>query len=106
MQLLVVLSTFPDKDTAQRVAHALVVDGHAACVTLLPGVQSTYRWEENIEAAAEVLAIMKTTAMAYPGLEAKLKEVHPYKVPEIIAVPVERVEEAYAKWVNDCVAPM
>ena len=104
MQLLVVLSTFPDQDTARHIASELVEAGLAAFVNLLPGAQSIYRWQGKVESAQEVLAIMKTTATAYPRLEAKLRELHPYEVPEILAVPVERAQEAYAKWVNDCVA--
>jgi periplasmic divalent cation tolerance protein len=101
MPILIVLSTFPDKDTAQRIARALVEDGLVACVNVLPGVQSIYRWEDRVEAAEEVLAVMKTTEEAYPRLEARLKELHPYEVPEIIALPVERAEAAYAKWVGE-----
>src|SRR6187200_675692 len=101
MSLLVVLCTFPDKDTALRIGHMLVEEGLAACVNVLPDVQSIYRWEVKVESAEEVLAIMKTTVDVYPRLESRLKELHPYEVPEIVGVPVERVEVAYAKWVGD-----
>jgi periplasmic divalent cation tolerance protein len=99
MPLLVVLCTFPDQETAQRVAHTLVESGLAACVNLLPGAQSLYRWEGKVESAEEVLAVMKTTEEAYPLLESRLTELHPYDVPEIIALPVEKAQENYAKWV-------
>jgi periplasmic divalent cation tolerance protein len=101
MALLVVLCTFPDKDTAERIARALVEAGLVACVNVLPGVQSIYRWEGKVESAEEVLAMMKTTEEAYPRIEARLKELHPYEVPEIIALPVERAGAAYAKWVKE-----
>jgi len=101
MSLYIVFCTFPDKDTAQRLAGELVEAGVAACVNLLPGAQSIYRWQGKVESAQEVLAIMKTTADAYPQLEAKLKALHPYEVPEIMAVPVERAERAYATWVEE-----
>jgi periplasmic divalent cation tolerance protein len=106
MALLVVLCTFPDKEAAQRIAHALVEEGLAACVNLVPGVQSIYRWEGKVESAEEVLAVMKTTAEAYPRLEAKIKELHPYDVPEILAVPVEKVEGKYAAWVREMTGGM
>lgn len=101
MSLLVVFCTFPDQDTARRVAAALVEARLAACVNLVPGVQSIYRWQGKVESAQEVLAVMKTTDEVYPRLEAKLRELHSYDVPEIIAVPVERAEAAYAKWVME-----
>jgi periplasmic divalent cation tolerance protein len=101
MSLLVVLCTFPEHDSARRIATALVESHLVACVNLLPGVQSIYRWEGKVESAEEVLGVMKTTAEAYAGLEAKIKELHPYDVPEIVAVPAERVEVQYAKWVGE-----
>ena len=105
MSLLVVLCTFPDRETAQRIATALVDQRLAACVNLVPGVQSIYRWQGKVESAEEVLAVMKTTVEVYPQLEAKLKELHPYDVPEIVALPVERVQEGYAKWVEEMTEP-
>lgn len=101
MPLCLVLCTFPDKATAQRVATALVEQRLAACVNLLPAIDSIYRWEGRIESACEVLALIKTTAEACPQLESKLKELHPYEVPEIVALPVERAEAVYAKWVAE-----
>jgi periplasmic divalent cation tolerance protein len=101
MQLLVVLCTFPDEETAKRIGHTLVESRLAACVNLLPRAQSIYRWQDKIESAEEVLAMMKTTADVYPKLEARLTELHPYEVPEIIALPVEKAAAAYAKWVAE-----
>ena len=101
MSLLVILCTFPDKDTAQRIGRILVEEGLAACVNVLPNVQSIYRWEGKVEAAEEVLTLMKTAERTYARLETRLKELHPYEVPEIIALPVERAEAAYAKWVQE-----
>jgi periplasmic divalent cation tolerance protein len=101
MELLVVFCTFPDKEAAQRIALALVEERLVACVNVLPGVRSVYRWEGRVETAEEVLAVMKTTEEAYARLEARIKELHPYEVPEILAVPAERVEERYAKWVRE-----
>jgi periplasmic divalent cation tolerance protein len=105
MPLLIIFCTFPDKATAEGIARALVEARLVACVNLLPGVQSVYRWEGQVESAEEVLGLMKTTAETYPQLEGRLKELHPYEVPEIVAVPAERVEGAYAKWVNEMTGP-
>ena len=101
MALLVVFSTFPDADSARRTATALVEENLVACVNLLPGVQSVYRWEGRIETAGEVLAVMKTMEEAYAKLEARIRELHPYEVPEIVAVAAEQVEERYGKWVGE-----
>ena len=99
MQLLVVLSTFPDAAVARASAEALVSESLAACVNLLPGIESIYRWEGKLEKSQEVLAIIKTTAERYPALEARLHELHPYDVPEIVALPAAAVAESYLDWV-------
>ena len=103
MSICLVLSTFPDAETAQRIASALVEEGLAACVNIIPGAQSIYRWEGKIESAGEVLALAKTTLSGYAHLEERLKELHPYSVPEIVALPVERAQAAYAQWVAQMV---
>ena len=105
MNLLVVLSTFPDAAAASAAAKVLVGEKLAACVNVVPGISSTYMWDEKIETAAEALAIIKTTADAWPALEHRLAELHPYDTPEIVALPAERVLAAYGEWVkNSCAA--
>jgi len=99
MQLLVVLSTFPDAASARASAEALVSANLAACVNLVPGIESIYRWEDKLENSQEVLAVIKTTAERYPALEARLRELHPYDVPEIVALPAAAVAESYLQWV-------
>jgi periplasmic divalent cation tolerance protein len=99
MPLLVVLSTFPDRDTACRTAETLVCEELAACVNVLPGVESIYRWEGKVETSQEVLVVMKTTDACYPALEKRLRELHPYEVPEIVALPAAAVAENYLAWV-------
>src|SRR5262249_40521623 len=79
----VVLSTFPDADTAARVARTLVDEQLAACVNLLPTVRSIYRWEGKVCDEAETLAVIKTTAERYAALAARIAELHPYQVPEV-----------------------
>jgi periplasmic divalent cation tolerance protein len=96
---LVVLCTFPDVEQARGIAAELVERRLAACVNLLPGVESIYRWEGKVERAGEVLAVIKTTR--YPELEAALEELHPYEVPEILALPVAAGLAGYLKWLGE-----
>jgi len=98
--MLLVLSTFPDVEKARLVGQQLITEKLAACVSLLPKTQSFFMWEGAMQSASEVLALMKTTASAYPALEARLNELHPYEVPEIIAVPVQSGSPAYVNWVE------
>ena len=70
----------------------------AACVNLIPAVESIYRWQGKVETAAEVLAIFKTTAAVFPAFEQKLAELHPYEVPEIIALSPEKIAAPYRAW--------
>jgi periplasmic divalent cation tolerance protein len=96
---VVVLCTFPDVEKARAIAAELVERRLAACVNLLPGVESIYRWEGKVERAGEVLAVIKTTR--YPELETALKELHPYEVPEILALPVAAGLAGYLKWLGE-----
>jgi periplasmic divalent cation tolerance protein len=93
---MVVLCTFPDIEQARQIGAALVERQVAACVNLLPGVESIYRWEGKVERAGEVLGVIKTSR--YPELEAAIHELHPYEVPEILALPIAAGSEAYLQW--------
>jgi len=97
--ILLVLSTFPDLGKARQTVTVIIESQLAACVNLCPQLESIYRWQGRVETGAEVLAIFKTTSEAYPALEQRLRELHPYEVPEIIAIPAAHVSEAYARWV-------
>ena len=99
-EVLLVLCTFPDAEQARQIGTVLVEKQLAACVNLLPGVTSIYRWEGKIEETGEILAIFKTTQAAWAALEKKLTELHPYEVPEIIALEPAAVAAAYAAWVG------
>ncbi len=99
MSLLMVFSTFPDASIARQIATTLIEERLAACVNLLPGVESIYQWEGKMESSQEVLALLKTTAEIYQSLERRLKELHPYEVPEVVAIPAEGVQEGYLQWV-------
>ncbi len=98
--VLLVLTNCPDEATATRIRRALVDARLAACVNQLGPVQSTYRWKGAVEEAIEVPLLIKTTRARYPDLEASLRELHPYSVPEIVALPVERGCEDYLTWVR------
>lgn len=104
MEPVVVLCTFPDLDVARKIAATLVESRLAACVNLCPGTESIYRWQGRVETGVEVLTLIKTTCAGFNALEQKLRELHPYEVPEIIALPVELASDAYARWVQDSVA--
>lgn len=96
-----VLTTFPDQEVAAAAVRTLVEEKLAACGTLLPGVRSLYRWKGALEDAGEVLVIFKTTEAARPRLESRLREVHPYEIPEILTVEPSHVASAYARWISD-----
>ena len=88
-------------EQARQIGTALVERQLAACVNLVPAVESIYRWEGNVETASETLAIFKTTRAAYPAFEAALTELHPYEVPEIIAISPDQIAGPYRTWVLD-----
>ncbi|MBL9132212.1 MAG: divalent-cation tolerance protein CutA [Verrucomicrobiaceae bacterium] len=99
MSLYIVFCTFPNLENARMTGTALVEARLAACVSLLPGVESIYRWQGAVETSAEVLALFKTRVETWPALEQRLRELHPYEVPEIVALRPEQVAESYARWV-------
>ena len=103
MNTLLVFSTFPDIEKARQIGTALVESQLAACVNLIPAVESIYRWQGSIETSGEALAIFKTTASAYTAFEARLKALHPYEVPEIVAIKPEQVAAGYAAWIGESV---
>ncbi len=96
-----VVCTFPDRETAHRIGREMVEARHAACVNLLPEVESIYHWKGEIEEAGEVMAFFKTTESVRATLEAARRTAHPYETPEIIALPVNSVLPAYLAWVTE-----
>jgi periplasmic divalent cation tolerance protein len=90
----------PDAGSAQAIAEALVDERLAACVQSLPGMRSTYRWRGAVTTDVEVLLLIKTTAGALDALTRRVLDLHPYEVPEVIAVPVEHGHAAYLDWVR------
>ncbi|UCV15104.1 divalent-cation tolerance protein CutA [Quatrionicoccus australiensis] len=99
MSTLLILCNCPDEEVANRIALAVLESGLAACVNILPRIQSLYRWQGKIESATEIPLFIKSTAANYPALEAAIQKLHPYDIPEIIALPVERGLPAYLNWV-------
>jgi periplasmic divalent cation tolerance protein len=98
-QSLLVMTNLADGASAQALARALVERRLAACVNLLPAVQSIYRWQGAVEEAAEVTLLIKTTAARYAELEQAIRALHPYELPEVIAVPVCAGLPAYLGWI-------
>jgi periplasmic divalent cation tolerance protein len=97
--VVVVLCTCPDGETARRLAAGLVAARLAACVNVLPEIRSIYRWQGETCDEAEVLMIAKTTPRAYPELEHWLRAQHPYEEPEVLALPVATGSSGYLEWV-------
>ena len=104
--LSVVLSTAPDVAVAKMIARAVVEERLAACVNVVTGVTSVYRWQGAVEEASEILLIMKTSPERVSSLAARIKELHPYQVPEVIALAVDAALPAYAAWVIEATAPV
>jgi periplasmic divalent cation tolerance protein len=95
----VVLVTAPDAATGARIARALVEEGLIACANLVPGIRSIYRWQGRVAEDAEVLLVLKAHASRCEALAARVKALHPYELPEVIALPVVDGSEAYLDWV-------
>ena len=102
-ETILVLSTFPDADTARRVARTVIEEKLAACANLLPPVESIYRWKGEIETANEILVLIKSTTWKYQLLEAKIRELHPYEVPEIISFRADSGLADYLRWIDQSV---
>jgi periplasmic divalent cation tolerance protein len=100
LDAILVLTACPDEATAARIARDLVESGTAACVSRVPGVHSTYRWQGRLQDEPEVLLIIKTLATRFEALEMRLKSLHPYEVPEIIALPVVNGSPEYLAWLR------
>ena len=106
MKVLIVVCNVPDAALATQMATVLVEAQLAACVNILAPCQSVYRWQGQTESASEIPLLIKTTSGQYAALQAKIQELHPYEVPEIVALPVENGLPAYLGWVVDSVAPL
>lgn len=97
--VLLAISTFPDTGAAERCVRDLVERGLIACGTVLPGATSIYRWEGAVETSDETVVLLKLTGATWEAAAARLRELHPYEVPELIAVPIPLGHPAYLAWV-------
>ncbi len=104
MNEIVVFITTSKEDEAAAIARALVEERLAGCVNIIRGIRSIYRWQGNIEDDKEVLMIAKTQKKLFKALEKKVKELHSYDVPEIIAMPIAEGSKDYLKWLQDATA--
>ena len=100
-QILLAISTFPDAETASRIAQALVEEKLAACANIIPNIRSIYRWKEKIETAGEVMVFFKTTEDRLTAFGEKLRSLHPYEVPELLSIKIDNGSPDYLRWVID-----
>lgn len=105
MQALIVLTVLPDRAAAERLADLLVAGNIAACVNLLAPCRSVYRWKGAVQHDEEHPLLIKTTAERYAALEDAIRANHPYELPEIVAVPIERGLPAYLAWIDSETKP-
>jgi len=100
-QPLVVYCTCPDQTVAERIAETVVREHLAACANIVPGLISIYRWQGQVQRDLELLLIMKTREVVYWLLEARIRELHPYDVPDIVALPIQAGSAAYLDWLAE-----
>ena len=100
-----VLTTCGSAEEARRLAHELVDRRLAACVNVIPQIESVYRWQGKVEMASEFLLLIKTTAAAFDSLRSAIQELHSYEVPECIAISIDAGTSAYLDWIAESVLP-
>ncbi|MCH2170954.1 divalent-cation tolerance protein CutA [Myxococcota bacterium] len=98
--LRIVLITAPDDEVSSRIARILVEERLAACVNIVPGIRSVYRWQGAVEEDSEFLLIAKTRSDRFEALARRAQELHPYELPEILMLPVEGGSDDYMDWVR------
>jgi periplasmic divalent cation tolerance protein len=99
-ETIVVLVTVPNGETAEKLAEALVGEELAACVNIVAGVRSIYRWQGKIEKNSELLCLCKTTRGGFERLRARVVELHPYDLPEVVALPIADGHAPYLDWIR------
>ena len=103
--VLVVLVTCPTRRHATRVARAVIAKRVAACVNILPGLESVFWWAGKVDSARETLLLIKTTASCFGLLRDTVLSLHPYELPEIVALPIKKAHSPYLQWIYDSVTP-
>ena len=103
---VIVLSAVGAPPDAERIARALVEERLAACANVVPGVVSVYRWKGVVERENELLLVIKTLADRVEALKARLLELHPYELPEVVVIPIGGGHKAYLEWIADQVRPL
>ncbi len=101
MNLIVVLITAPTPEKGAEIATTLVNEKLAACVNIVPGIRSIYRWEGKVQDDSEVLLLVKSTKDALTALKKRALEIHPYTTPEFVVINPTEVSDAYGRWVTD-----
>ncbi len=101
-EMLLIYCNCPDRECAERIANHLVDQHLAACVTVTSPVISVYQWQGKLETAEESMLLIKSSRAAYSALEQELVTIHPYELPEIVAVSVEHGLPGYLQWVEQC----
>ncbi len=99
-EFCIVFTTCPNAEVADTIAHELVKRGLAACVNILPSIRSVYTWKGKVETASEHLLLVKSHGRQYKAIEARIRELHPYELPEIIAVPIAGGLDKYLGWLG------
>ena len=105
-EAIVIISNVPNMEVAQALAQDLVGRQLAACVNILPGVQSVYRWQGKVEQAQEISLFIKTRRVCYAAVEVAIGKLHPYEVPEIIALPISSALPKYLEWLAQETMPV
>jgi periplasmic divalent cation tolerance protein len=97
---IIVLVTSPQQDLSEAIAHHLVEEGLAACVNVVPGITSIYKWQNEVQKETEQLLVIKSHERLWESLEKRIKELHSYDVPEIVSVPLQNGFQPYLEWMN------
>jgi periplasmic divalent cation tolerance protein len=100
-QFVIAFSTFPDAETARKIARELVESALVACANIIPAVESIYYWKEKVETSAESLAVFKLTVACYSDFESRLRALHPYDVPEILRLNIAGGSADYLRWIDE-----
>lgn len=103
--ILVCFTTIGSRDAGTKLSEMLVAERLAACVQMVPGLRSVYLWKDEVQRDDETLLIIKTTQHRWADLKSRIKEIHPYEVPELVALPVTAGFPAYLEWIGESVDP-